>query len=347
MYKRQVSVGVEDNGKFTKITTLDYSQYNQQAYEAQAGIVDIPLNDDQVNLVEQGQLVFQVHTTDQAVTALKEVVYTALSDNRAFYLEQEDINKPCVIQVLYKGKPAPTGTKLLLAQYDNGNDYPDGTPRLIPSSSQYTTCPQENQSSASINNQLMAFRSGIAPTSTKAESSNTPDNQFVNIVTGRVETTNDQGIVALSINPIQQGCCNIALIPFGQNESQPCIPTKLDTTYSNYVTVRVMPFDYKLARETPDNELTWDFMYNHVFKVYNLIYPVMSQIIPMNNRLLVEGATMQIRATLGEDIIEENGVIHNTMWESTMYMSVARDLSYGKRQILRRWCDLVERDMQP
>jgi hypothetical protein len=191
----------------------------------------------------------------------------------------------------------------------------------------------------------MAFRSGLAPISTKAESSNTPDNQFVNIETGRVETTNDQGIVTLSINPIQEGCCNIALIPFGQNESQPCIPRELDVTYSNYVTVRVMPFDYGLSR-TPDNELTWNFMYNHVFKVYNLIYPAMSQIIPMDNRNLVEGATMQIRATLGYDN-KENGVIHNSMWESTMYMSVARDLSFGKREILRRWCDLVERDMQP
>ncbi|QFS42574.1 hypothetical protein [Nostoc sphaeroides] len=338
-----VSVGVEDNtGNFTEITTLNYSQYNQPAYEAQAGIVDIPLNDSQVNLVEQGQLAFQVNTTGQSVTALKEVVYTALSDNRAFYLEQSDTNKQCVIQILYKGKPAPAGTKLLLAQYDNGNG---DTPLLIPSSLKYTICPEENQKSVSSVNKLMASRSGIAPISTQERLNASTQSPFVNINTGTVVTADAQGIVTLQVNPIQEGCCNIALIPFGQSESQPCIPQKLDTTFSNYVTVRVMPFDDDLT-QTPDNQLTWDFMYNHIFKVYNLIYPVMSQVIPMNNRLLVEGATMQIRATLGDDN-KENGVIHNTMWESTMYMSITRDLSFGKRQLLRRWCDLVERDMQP
>ncbi|MFN6462360.1 MAG: hypothetical protein RMZ41_010995 [Nostoc sp. DedVER02] len=340
-----VSVGVEDNkGEFTEITSLNYSQYNQQAYESQAGIIDIPLNDSQVQLVEQGQLAFRVNTTGKPVTALEESVYTALSDNRAFYLEQSDTNKQCVIQVMYKGKFAPAGTKLLLAQYDNGNAN-GSTPLLIPSSLKYIICSEEKQENAASVNKLMASRSGITPISTQERLSASTQSPFVNINTGTVVTADAQGIVTLPVNPIQEGCCNIALIPFGKDESPPCIPETLDTTFSNYVTVRVMPFDDELAK-TPDRQLTWDFMYNHIFKVYNLIYPVMSQVIPMNNRQRIEGATMQIRATLGDDN-KENGVIHNTMWESTMYMSITRDLSFGKRQLLRRWCDLVERDMQP
>ncbi len=317
-----VRVCVEDEqGQFTQIATLDYSQYNQQAYELQAGIVDIQLGADHIEMLEQGNLAFYVtqkqNQINVPVRVLKEEVYTASSDDRAFYIEQSERNKKLTIQVLYKGQPAPGGTKLLLAQYDNGNT---DTPLLIPGSSiTYNIC-----------------------NLTKTASS------FVDVYTGTVVETDAEGIVTLLVNPLQQGCCNISLIPFAEDQTQPCISPKLNVTSANYITVRVMPFDDYLAdpSQTPDSILTWDFMYNHIFKVYNLIYPVMSQIIPMNNRLRVEGATMQIRATIGEDI-QRNGEIYNTMWKSTMYMSITRDLSYGKRQLLRRWCDLVERDMQP
>jgi hypothetical protein len=293
-----VTVGVKNNtDQFTEITSLEYSQYNQQAYESKGGIVDIPLNNDQVQLLEEGKLVFKVHTTGKPVTALEEEVYTTVSDNRAFYLEECD-TKELTIQVLHKGKPAPAGTNLLLAQYDHGLS-------LIPD----------------------------------------PTDRLVNIDTGTVVTTDGEGIVTLTVTTTRPGCCNIGLIPFGENETRPNIPETLNPILYNFLYGRVMPFDNGLLN-TPDNELTWEFMYENIFRVYYLIYPGMSRIIPMNNREVMERAVGSIRGIIGVDS-KQNGAIHNPMWDNTMYMAITRDLPFWKRELVRRWCNLVERGQQP
>ena len=326
----------------TDIATLYYKDYNKQAYENRAGIIDIDLQDESlIEKIENGKLALSVNQEMQRVTALEEQPYTAISDDRGVYLEEGEA-KPCLIQVQYKGKPAPAGTKLLLAQYTNN---------LI-------KIPAEG-AVRSVSGGLTSGDSTLDPILFRAEKtldSVSPKGQLameedeitsgqVNISTGEIMEVSAEGTVTLNLQSVSPGCCNIGLFPFGASEAEPNPPIRLSTEYDNYLTIRAMPFDNYL-NDKPNEELTWEFMYDNFFRVYNLIYPIMSEVIPLDNRTLMEGAWMQIKAVLGEDV-QENGVVKNSMWESTLYMSVTRDLSYGKRQLLQRWCDLVSRDAQP
>ncbi len=326
----------------TDIATLYYKDYNKQAYENRAGIIDIDLKDESlIEKIENGRLALSVGQGLQWVRALEEQPYTAISDRRGVYLE-EDETKSCLIQVQYKGKSAPVGTKLLLAQYDNNL-------RLIPADGAVkSTSPGLTSRDSKVDSIL--FRAEKKPNSAipKRQSATVEEeitSGLVNISTGEIVEVGADGTVTLDLKSVSPGCCNIGLFSFGSGETAPNPPETLNTEYSNYITIRAMPFDNDLD-DKPNEELTWDFMYDHIFRVYNLIYPVMSEVIPMDDRTLMEGAWMQIKAVLGEDI-QENGEVKNRMWESTMYMSVTRDLSLGKRKLLQRWCDLVSRDAQP
>lgn len=351
-----VKVQVINNDSVTDIATLNYEQYNQQAYEAQAGIVDIQIQDKTLlNKIADGQLALSVHQDEGDVIALEEQLYTALTDDRGVYIE-EDETKTITVQVLYKGNPAPAGTSIALAQYDTDLNVIKNSD----SANINTAKPK-----TSLAGQLRVLRIGKKVDSIAAESPLTRPEELssqrvglselveptgpVNIITGTIVEVREGGKATIKLSPNKPGCCTIAFLPFaGDGKRIPVIETQLDVEYSDFTTIRVMPFDNDLADPniTPNEKLTWDFMYEHIFQVYHLIYPKMSRIIPMNNRQLMEDALMQIRAVLGNDV-KENGEVKNDYWESTMYMSVTRDLSLGKRNLLRRWCNLVERDMQP
>jgi hypothetical protein len=75
-----------------------------------------------------------------------------------------------------------------------------------------------------------------------------------------------------------------------------------------------------------DDELTWDFMYKHVFRYYYLIFPAMSKIIPFNNRTVMEREA--------PDIV---GRTDPALWHTTRYMPITRDLSKVKRALIDRW----------
>ncbi|MDJ0902982.1 MAG: hypothetical protein QNJ55_29695 [Xenococcus sp. MO_188.B8] len=327
----------------TDIATLSYNDYNKKAYETQAGIVDIPLSDESlVEKIETGQLVLSLRQGLRCVRALEEQLFTAVSDDRGVYVEQDEL-PTCTVHVRYKGVLPPAGTRLLVAQYTNGWG--------IISPTNWAT-----QSMSAQNSMVLESKFITQNQSSKNSEPQQPPSGQVEIASGEVIDTdhtkgkifevNPEGIATFTLSGISPGCCNLQLIPFGPNEPVP--QTKKENNfpgYFNYTTIRVMPFDNDLVNK-PDNELTWEFMYNNFFRVYNLIYPVMSEVIPLDDRTLMEGAWMQIKAVLGEDI-QENGEIKNSMWESTMYMSVTRDLSLGKRKLLQRWCNLVSRDAQP
>jgi hypothetical protein len=72
-----LTLGVVTNGNFTPIATIDYNQYQRSAYEASAGIIDIPFSDAGSGpLLQSGALAIQV----QGETALLEQSYTAETD---------------------------------------------------------------------------------------------------------------------------------------------------------------------------------------------------------------------------------------------------------------------------
>jgi hypothetical protein len=88
--------------------------------------------------------------------------------------------------------------------------------------------------------------------------------------------------------------------------------------------VRILPNDN--YDNIPDEDLTWEFVYNTVFRYYYLIYPAMSKIIPFNNQ--------QVMESRANDLVDRTDP---GRWHSTLYMPHTRDLSKGKRELIRRW----------
>lgn len=116
----------------------------------------------------------------------------------------------------------------------------------------------------------------------------------------------------------------------------PTAPNRYDSRFDGYLNVRYLPNDDALAANTPDTDLNWPFIYNAVFKVFDVTNPVMSRKvnptidIPLHDRQSMESKAQRIKE-----------VIDSAQIETFEFMPVTRDLSRGKRQLLNRWCDLV------
>ena len=102
---------------------------------------------------------------------------------------------------------------------------------------------------------------------------------------------------------------------------------------SAFTGVRVLPDDDYSKK--PDKELTWDFLYETVFRYYYLIFPAMSKIIPFNNQKVMEAAA--------PDLVRRTDP---ALWHSTRYMPITRDLSKGKRELIVRWARIVSQRSQ-
>jgi len=94
--------------------------------------------------------------------------------------------------------------------------------------------------------------------------------------------------------------------------------------------VRTLPFDDKLAADTPDNALTWEFVYANILMTYDAIAPRMSTIIDLSDADAVRTFARRFKEVTSPEL-----------FESSRYMPVTRDLSRGKRTLLHRFCDLV------
>lgn len=331
-----------DDGNTYPIATLTYEQYNQTAYEGKGGTIDIPLDNDHYNHLQKGQLQLtgqtklitlpkpdqRKRTKAQFVPQLLEENYLAVTDDRGIYLD-EGQTQPLTIQLFYRGNPAPAGSKILLTQYQffvSTGDFPlvpDLTDKLLP----LTVMRQP------ILEPLKKALGRVDPTlkteSTKPAPAVTFDAEGIqhNIV-----TVNENGVANVTLSPVQNGCRTLIFYPFGADEPVPTPSEQGDSTYGDFAAVRVMPFDNELEQNTPDSQLTWGFIYQQVFRTYNILYPVMAQFVPMDDRDRMKGAYMQIQALTAPN-----------MFESTLYMPVTRELSAGKQKLIDRWANRVSR----
>jgi len=96
-----------------------------------------------------------------------------------------------------------------------------------------------------------------------------------------------------------------------------------------YAGVRVMPKD-DYSSIPLERRVSWEFIYQNIIRYYYLIYPVMSQVFPLNNEAAMREAA--------DSIVERSDT---KLWESTRYMPISRDLSAGKRQLLVEWAESV------
>lgn len=102
-----------------------------------------------------------------------------------------------------------------------------------------------------------------------------------------------------------------------------------------FTTQRVLPYDD--FRNIPDEALTFDVIYQHIFRNYYLLLPA------MNKRLDMSDASIFSHPTAAHYVLR---VIDVSMWSSYDYMPRTRDLSSYRRDLLRRFCEKVIREAE-
>ena len=302
----------------TEIATLDYEQYNQSAYERNGGIIDIPnLTSAQISAIQSESLQLWLSRSSKGLIGqLYALVRESVNgiSRSVMALEEQNLTALSDNRGIYIEQDEPVTCTVQVR--DRGG---------IPASGIRLAVAQYD------NNW------NYVPPNSESRCLDLPAVPIVEV--------NPQGLATVTLTPVKSGCCNLLFLPFS-GATPPKPPASVQPAYSDFSIIRVMPFDNHLGNPsiTPDSQLTWEFMYDNIFRVYDLVYPVMSEIIAMNNRHLLEGAWMQIKAVIGDPYLPHE---EDPMWQSTMYMSITRDLSKGKRQLLDRWCNLVSRGNQP
>ncbi len=108
-------------------------------------------------------------------------------------------------------------------------------------------------------------------------------------------------------------------------------------TNSPQISLRILPNeDYDAYFVDPNAEfpvandlLTFEFLYDHVLRVFYLLYPVMHPFLPLNSEEKV--------AQYAASILQRTDPAPSN-WLSNKYMPPTRDLSNSRRKLLQAWC---------
>jgi hypothetical protein len=136
------------------------------------------------------------------------------------------------------------------------------------------------------------------------------------------------GTASLQVRGEQAGCRHLGYTVF-DGGAIPVPPATLPLATADFTSVRTLPFDDELEKTTPDEALTFDFVYTTILSTYDAIAPRMSNILDLADAAAVR--------TFARRILE---VVDPALFESSRYMPVTRDLSRGRRTLLRRFCTL-------
>ena len=296
------------NPPFTPIAVIDYAQYQQSAYEAKAGIIDIPFpNSGAGSLLQNNPIAIQM----QGQTALQEQTYTAETDTRGIYLDQNETAK-FDVTVCQQGIPTK-GVKLLVAKYDSGLN-------LIPSTStQYVNITNGVQVTVPV------------PGSSPAAVSN-----------AAIFDTDPNGVATVSIASQMPGFPVLGFFPYAAGSPQPQPPASfsfIDDAF--YTTIRVLPFDDAVPQQfcdawnsQPTSQNAWNFVYYQILYVYDMLFSVMLGVINLGSQTSFDGSLCPIwNATQKEAALE-----------NTRAMPITRDMSAGKRLALQLYIYLADND---
>lgn len=127
--------------------------------------------------------------------------------------------------------------------------------------------------------------------------------------------TSDASLAMVGARP---GTCLLTLLPPGE-------PLNSRQFFLN---VRVLPRDDFSG--LPDSGLTFSFVYENVLRYYHVLFPAMTRFLNLSSE-----PAMRASAQFVLDRIDKS------LFETSQFMPVSRDMSAGKRELLRRWCQGV------
>lgn len=309
-------------------------------YEQGGGVVDIrwqgSTNQSAIDQSINGSPLALVQGSNPGVTLLSETpTYEVQTDNRVVYFDAKvkQSNGTVVngtstidIQVSYRGV-AQTGTSIVNLEYWMcAKNYinPDKPQAGVDPNNRYFTvnCPGGVRP--------MPVATYALPYLPKASY---PD--------GTTQVAVDQitvpagGKLRLTLQANRPG---VSMLRFVRPSSAPAQQINPNFAWDNvdYAIVRILPFD-DYSNYTDEQINSWEFMYNEVFGFYSVMYPVMSKVMPWGPK----GAPNDPKdvrqfASLMMAFTDPN------FQSSTLYMPISRDMSAGKRELIRRWCNLQQ-----
>jgi hypothetical protein len=351
-----LSVGVLlSNNSVTTLGEIGYDSYDVTAYEASAGIVDVPLS--MTGAVPEGALVVQSQNT----IVLQEQIYSAQTDTRGIYLDQ-GMTASIGVSIYERGAPSPNA-QLLVARYGSPYQLPPlyGNLNLIPVG---PTAPADPISPTAF-----------GPTAYGATG---PAEQVVNFTNGTISqmyappsgptsevttlTANGDGVATLGVSAQTPGFMVLGFFPYAPGATiAPALPSNLNPfsvqaplsptgPYAQnidnwfYTTVRVLPFDDDLPQTfcdlwntTHDENQAWEFIYSPtspsggILYLYDMIFSVMLEYVNLGERAAVEHEIVPIWIMIAADSAAEGSNV----------MPITRDMSAGKRLVLQLWIYLV------
>jgi hypothetical protein len=311
-------------GTSRTIGTLTSAAYDQASYETTAGIVDLPLPADITPAdvragtlsVVAGKTATSSGTALLSETALSKDALTVQTDQRSIWLDQQDTGS-LTIQVRQRGQVPTQTVNVLVAQYQPSPPPPAANASLwvLPSATDPAT---------------IGF-SGIA-------------NSIITV------PPSANGVAQLQFTPIRPGFPNIVFFPFLPGEPVPTPPPQiipvfnpgapLSITSAFYSSVRVMPFDDALPlafanlwNSTHSPTDAWNFVYNNILYVYDMLFPVMKY---------YAGIDFSQQDIVNDNIDLIVQLTSSAMLDTSVYMPVTRDLSVGKRAVLQMYGFLVD-----
>jgi hypothetical protein len=163
------------------------------------------------------------------------------------------------------------------------------------------------------------------------DSTNPSSPKTIPVLTDRVVVPAG-GQFTLNLTALRPG---VSMVRFA-DPSNPQVTPNFAWDNVDYAVVRILPFD-DYSGYTDDQINNWPFMYKNFFSYFSILYPIMSKVIPWgpddapNNPDDVKSFAAEILMFTSE-----------TMWNTTIYMPITRDMSGGKRTLLQRWCNLQQ-----
>lgn len=109
-------LGVQQGGNFEPLTGISFDQYQQSNFDKRSGLLDLPLDAGAQALLKNGNLALRLKGTD--TIAAHQQMWTAEVIESGSFIDVGD-SRTLNIMVQYNGKPAPAGTTLWVAEYNN------------------------------------------------------------------------------------------------------------------------------------------------------------------------------------------------------------------------------------
>lgn len=281
--------------------------YDKAGLLLTGGIIEMPYPPEIESQILAGDLVLLHGIEPDAPILLRESAYHVLVDQRNLYLELEDPTPHTIsFQVIRYGQPLTEPLTLHLEQTVNHSS------------------------------RFAEDQNRIDPRTTDERLDHTARRvlQQGDVVSIPIEVTTDAaGFGEIPIGPARAGMCKIWLTsPTDPDLTQVGLDSMryfLKNSLHTFINVRVLPDD-RYYDTLPDEALTWEFMVEHFFQYYALLYPIMNHYIDFTNQAETEANAPMIAAFVSEHL-----------FNSTIYMPITRELSAGKRRLVQRWARLM------